>query len=264
MISLHIDTHELSAEFHLTKQDVEDLLEQTVKRVTAAYARLWEGEAKRTLKQSRTQYIRAIQIGQRGRFTGIAYLNPQAWLPNAVEVGKDAFDMKPGFMASSKAKRTAKGVLYLTIPFRFATPDMLGDSEVFSGVMPQEILPAIHQQEKQFNTQGGSKGLELDKIPSQYHIPKSAAYRQQLKQMDGGFDRMKANTQKTSIYEGLQRAAKGSGYVNFRRVSENSDPLRFLHPGITAMNLSQSALELLDVPHEVDLSIDSFLSQKGF
>lgn len=264
MIDIAIDTRELAAEFNLSREDVNDLLELTVQRVTATYARLWEGEAKRTLKQSRSQYIRAIQIDTRGRFTGVAYLNPQSWLANAVEVGQDPFDMKPGFMSSSKVKTTKKGIKYLTIPFRFATPGMLGESEVFSGVMPSEILPAIHAQEKESAQDGAPRGLQMDKIPREYHIPKSASLRAKMKQLDGGFSKMKRGTPATSIYEGLQRAASGSGYVNFRRVSELSDPLRFLHPGIKAANLSQSALDLLDVPNEVDLAIDMFLSQKGF
>lgn len=259
-----IDTSELSAEFNLTRADVDDLLEMTVKRVTATYARLWENQAKQKLKKSRSQYIRAIQIGERGRFTGVAYLNPQSWLANAVEVGHDPFDMKPGFMNSAKVKVTKKGIKYLTIPFRFATPDALGESEVFSGVMPAEILPAVHEQEKEAAKDGAPQGLQMDKIPSQYHMPKSAALRSRMKQLDGGFDKMKKGTEKTSMYEGLQRAAKGSGYVNFRRVSEMSDPLRFLHPGISAANLSGDAMDALDIPHEVDLAIDTFLSQKGF
>lgn len=260
MIPIEIGTKELSAEFSLTQEDVDDLKQFTVETVTSAFAKHWDDVASISLGSTRDQYRRAIQVDSRGRFVGVAYLNPTSWIANAVEMGQPAFDMKPGFLNSPNAKMGKSG-LYITIPFRFATPDAIGESGVFAGVMPSDIHQAIQKREKA-TPLGESTALQMGDIGSQYHIPKSNAYRNQLKAI--GFDKMKQGTEVTSIYAGLKRNALGSGYVNFRRVSVNSPAEAFLHPGIEAKALADKAMQRLDIPHEVDMAIDNFLANMGF
>lgn len=261
MIDFTIDTLDLSEEFNLSRKDIDQLLEYTVKEVTFTFARLWETEARNKLKKSRSQYLRAIQIDSRGPFVGVAYLNPASWIANAVEIGADAFDIKQGLLNSPKAKTSSKGSRYITVPFRFATPQAIGDNELFSGIMPEDIYRAAMNQQKLADSDQGSKGLKLADIPSQYQIPKSAALRKDVKHTQF---QIAQGTKMTSIYEGLQREASGSGWVNFRRVSDNSEEDSFQHPGIEPRDLATHALSGLDIPHIVDLSIDNFLSKKGF
>ena len=144
MIEFDIDTMGLSGQFDLNKNDIDDLLNYTVKQLTAEFAYIWGNEAKANLHSSRNEYLNAIQVGERGRFTGVAYLNPAAWLPNAIETGATAFDMKVGMLKSSKVKMGKNGP-YLTIPFRFGTSSAIGESSAFAGVMPPEIERAAKQ-----------------------------------------------------------------------------------------------------------------------
>lgn len=259
MIPILIDTLDLSAEFSLDRQAVDSLLEATIKEVTKEFARVWESEAKRSLGASRSDYINSIRVDMKGRFTGIAYLDPITWLANAVEVGAPEFDMKPAMLSSPKAKNGKRG-RYMTIPFRFATPGSIGESSVFAGVMPMVIQKAVQKAEKE----GSRSGARLGDIPSQYQMPKSHSLRRQLRST--GFEKLRQNTQMTSKYEGLQRSAVGSGYVTFRRVSEFSDDDAFIHPGIKARNLADKALARYSsmIPRIVDISIDNYLVSLGF
>ena len=262
MIDLNIDTSSLSAEFQLSQNDVDGLLQYVVEEVSAQFAAKWDNEAKTTLKQAKDEYRRSIQVVKRGRFTSIVYLNPASWLPNAIEMGFNAFDMKTGFMKSSKVKYSSNGQPYLTIPFRFATPGSLGESSAFSGVMPVQIQTAVRQNETANPNQQSRSGLPLSNIPTKFQIPKSITLRRQMK--SGNFANINKDTPMTSIYQGLKRNSDGAGYVMFRRVSLNTDADRWQHPGFQAKDLAQKALNRLDVPRIVDITTDNYLSQLGF
>lgn len=258
MVSIIIDTMDLSAEFNLSKGDVDNLMEFTVKEITAAFARSWEDTARNGLSQTRRQYINAIVVGEEGRFTGYAMLHPSSWIANAVEYGASAFDIKDGILASSKSKPTADGSgRYMSIPFRMATPGSLGESEAFSGVVPEPVFKAIGASEKLAAEEGRSPALRVEDLPSPYDIPKTRA---QVISKSKSFE---AYQHKSSIYVGLKRKQDGGGLVNFRRISTNSDPMSWIHPGIEARNFAEITLANFEsqIPHEVDMAIDGFLSQ---
>ena len=246
MINLDIDTSDLSAEFELSRTDVDNMLQYTVEEVAASFARQWEIEAKSVLNQSRNEYVNSIQVTKRNKFTAVVYLNPASWLANAIEMGTSEFDMKKGFLKSNKIKYTSKGKPYLTIPFRFGTPQAIGDSSAFSGIMPTQIYSQVKKQ-------APKAALKLSSIPQQFHIPKSAALRKQTK--SGNFANITKKTEMTSIYEGMRKTQ--GGYVTFRRVSLNSDPSSWIHPGFQKKDLAGTALGKLNVPQIVDISIDN-------
>jgi len=253
MIDLSIDTRDISAEFQLSQKEVDDMLEFVVDEVTAQFARNWDTQAKTTLKSTREQYRQAIQVEKRDKFTGVVYLNPAVWIANALEMGASEFDMKRGFLSSRKVKYTKNGLPYLTIGFRFAIPSSLGENNAFAGVMPT----IIHQKAKALQ---GKAQLSLSDIPTKYHIPQSATLRRKLK--SGAMTSIPKGTAMTSIYEGLG-SNKGGGYVMFRRVSVNSDADRWIHPGFQPKKLAEKALQKTDVPHIVDVAIDSYLAHLG-
>lgn len=255
MINLSIDTLDLSQEFDLNQQDVDGMLEFVVEEVTSAFARKWDNQAKTDLNSTREQYRSAIQVTKKDRFTGVVYLNPAVWIANALELGIGAFDMKSGFLASSKVKYTSKGTPFLTIPFRFATAGSIGENTAFAGVMPTVISNTIQSMPVR-------QPLTMGQIPKQYHIPQSATLRKKLRSK--GFQNLSQDVKVTSIYEGLRRNQKGSGYVMFRRVSLNSDPDRFIHPGFEAKRLAEKALSSMNIPQTVDVAIDSYLANLGF
>ncbi len=250
--NIDIDTRDLSSQFDLDREDVNMLLEYTVKQVTAEFAYLWGREAKQSLKSTRNEYINAIQIDTRGRFTGVAYLNPAAWLPNALEVGASAYDMKQGLLSSPKAKMGKNGP-YITIPFRFAGSGAIGESSVFSGIAPPEIERAVSK-----STSRG--GLSLSEIPTKYHIPKTRELQRGALE-SVAFDK-RMNIQTKSIYEGLKKSISG-GYINFRRVSLRSAPDSFQHPGFEARDFAYKALPKLDMEGLLTSSIDGFLTKLG-
>ena len=255
LIDFSIDTRNIEAAFNLSDDQIDDLMQLVVHDITAAFAHYWENETK-ILSATKDQYRRSIKVAKRGRFTGVAYLDPASWIVNAVELGVPGFDMKPGMLNSPKAKTNKQGGKYLIIPFRFATPTAIGESEAFTAKLP----PEIHKIAKEKDGP-----LALSDIPEQYHIPKSAELRQKAKSMN--WEQAKeatADHEKTSIYQGLQK--RDGGYMNFRVVSENSEPGAWQHPGIEARELARKALANYEpqIPTQVDGLIDDYLSNLGF
>lgn len=265
MIPIAIDVRDLVQEFSLSREQVDDMMSFTVKGITARFASLWEQEAKKGLKSTRKTYVRSLYVGEEGRFKGIVIL--RGMLPNMVEQGASPFDMKEGFAKSSKRKINGLN-WYLTIPFRWATPGALGESEVFASKMPSEIymvargLQGTTSQSGLGIVRSGSQ-VRLKDIPSPFDIPK---VRSKVVGANRIFEEYK---NKTSVYAGIGKTTKTyeqtsqNSYVSFRRVSNNSDSLAFIHTGIQAKNFADKALAKLDIPREADMAIDNYLSGLG-
>jgi len=172
-----------------------------------------------------------------------------------IENGISAFDMKEGFEKSSKKiiTRDKDGALgwYLTIPFTFAQPGSLGQSQKFTGILPQDVARALKSKQKT-NPQAS---LSLSDIPGEFRIP---AMRPAVSLLGG--DLIPEYTNKTSIYEGIHSVGNGQ-VMSFRRVSNKSDDNSWIHTGITAYNLADKALAVSDIPAVVSDVIDSFLDQ---
>lgn len=253
MISLDINTQDLSAEFDLGRSEVDDLLETSVVAITKKFAEQWDNEAKKSLGSTRALYRSAIEIGGRGRFTGIVYLNPAAKIPNMVEMGAPSYDMKTGLLSSPKVKHGKNGDPYISVPFRFATPDAIGESEGFAGKLPDSVFKEVQK--------SPSTPLGLGSIGTRHRMPKSQALRSKMKDMKSKVGKL-PTSQQTSKYEGVKRNSKGSGYVNFRRVSLRSDSAAFMHPGFVARNLAIQALDKFEsqIPRMLEIAIDNFLS----
>ena len=266
MQPIFIDTRDLAAEFALSKEQVNSMISYTIKGLTASFARTWDAEAKNSLGSTRQQYRSSIVVGEEGPFTG--YVMLVNTLPNMIESGASAFDMKVGFSKSSKKKFNASGGWYLTVPMRHATPGSLGESSAFSGTMPSAVYGAAKTATATKTTSSGGsvrgRGLTQSQIPSQYAIPKSRAMIEEKNQV---FEEYK---HKHSIYEGMQKSSKKyenatqSQYVTFRRVSSNSDPNSWIHKGFQAKLLAEKAMNVMDVPSEVGMFVDKYLARLGF
>lgn len=260
MLDFNVDINDLASEFTLSTQQVDELIEFCVEEVTTEVARQWSTEVKQNLGSARSQYLNALSVEKVSRNSRVVFLHPGAWLPNAIEQGQGSYDMKEGFLKSSKVKHTKKGKPYLTIPFRFATPDTLGENEAFSGILPRVIHTAVLKNDRQ--TTKPSSGLGLSSIPRQFQIPKSAALRKRMKSV--GYEKLSKDVEMTSVYEGVTKS--GSGYINFRRVSLASDSASWIHPGFTARNFADKASQKVEpiIPEIVDSAIDEFLSNLGY
>jgi len=257
ILPIQIDTQSLGDEFQLGQSDVDSLLEAVTAQARAAIAIEWRNQAKGELGSTRSRYMNSIIEGQEGRFTGTITLVGQ--LPNMIENGASAFDMKNGFANSDKRKTVQRkdGKLgwYLTIPFTYARPGSLGESEKFSGVLPIDVNKALLK----VTEEDPDASLGASDIPGEYAIPK---IRKEIKLFDGSLAPEYQN--KSSIYSGLKvqkNPSGGSQVISFRRVSDNSDDNSWIHTGIEARNLADKALREVKLDEVVGDVIDVFLNE---
>jgi hypothetical protein len=258
-----IDLSEVNKKFNLSAQNADKLSEICVQTVTTAIYEKWEALAKRNLKSTLPEYVKNLKVVDKGRFAKQIILT--GILPNMLESGAPAFDMKNGFSKSKYVKYTipvynAKGKIvspggdwYLTIPFRHGTPGIVGQAG-FANEMPQEIYDImVHR----------ASGVALTKseIPSPYDIPRSRAAI-----LDDSGKLLYAEYQhKASIFEGLSKRSAAynvmvqNWYGTFRRAGKNSDPLSWIHKGFVALNLAQKAIDETDVDTIVENEVLKYL-----
>lgn len=257
---IFIDTQGISQQFSFDQGQINDLMDFTIKEITSAFAAQWENAAIDNLKTSRQQYINSLIVVDEGFAKGAVVL--VGWLPNAVENGLDSYDMKPGFLDGPNAKTSKDGGKYNTIPFSFGTPRAL--EENFSGgIMPQEVYDIVKSKAQTVTLKGGgraSQGLKLEELPQKFQTPQVKSIKQPEAKS------FKEYQHKNSIYEGIRKVKDSvtgqNSYQSFRRVSENSDPDSWIHPGIDAVHLAQKTLEQFDIPTQTGRAIDQFLSQR--
>lgn len=251
MIGIQIDTSSIANSFNLDQSDINELLDYTVKEITARFASHWEQEAISSLHSSRQQYIDSLVVVDEGFARGAVMLVGK--FPNMIESGSSEFDMKIGLLNGPNAKQGKSGK-YNTIPFGFGTPGAL--EENFSGgILPQEVYdivskrPANEPLEK-YDLKGTSASIRQPQKKS-IKMPESKSF--------------KEYQHKSSIYEGVsKRTDKATGqntYGSFRRVSSNSAPESWIHPGLEAQHIAEKALENFNVPQETGRALDSFLSR---
>lgn len=253
MQPIRIDIQDIANEFSLSRDEITDFSRYVVEIVSSKFAKYWENEAAHSLHQTRAEFQKAIYIEKVDDTNVVVGL--KGFVPNAVEQGIDAFDQKEYFAKSKKIKLTKDGKWYLTIPFRFNTPGTLGESTVFSNQLPEEIHQIVRDKSKA----GDNSGLRRTEIPQEFQIPRT---RPRIELESGKV--FEEYTHRSSIYEGMVRSDMQfhSQYNTFRRVSEiSSDPNSWIHTGIEARNLSEKALDAMDLETTVDKAIDKFLSQ---
>lgn len=265
---IQIDLSEVLGEFDIPNGIAEEMVDNIIKRLTYRFYEVWSTTAGKELHSSKRQYITSLQILDEGKMKGAIVLHNV--FPNMIESGASAFDMKLGFSKSSKVKHTKAGGWYLTIPFRFAGPGALGESEIFSGILPKEVHTEVKKLASTKSEYKSSiklgEALNRMKIPDKYKDPLSRAAFSDL-ETKKTFDEYK---HKSSIYEGVSQSSKTyqnatqSMFNSFRRVSSNSDPNSWINKGIRARNLAEKALNNFDIGHEVDMVVDSQLVKLGF
>ena len=75
---------------------------------------LWETEAGQALNTARERYIKAIQVHSEANGAYVE-LDPTDKFVNKIEKGSRAYDLKPGFLNSPKAKINKEGVRFRNI-----------------------------------------------------------------------------------------------------------------------------------------------------
>lgn len=263
-----IDTSSIVDQYASIKRtDIDQMLDNIAKGLASRFASKLEQEAQETLKSSRNRYINNIKVVDNGPLTGTVLLDySKDKLIKMLEEGASAFDMKEGFLASPKVKIGKNGKKFLTIPFRMATPNAVGESGVFAKVMPKEIYKEVKKKVPTIPVAGGGKrseGLSLAQIPEAFQVKSTRPSITDNK----GNELFKSYEHKSSIYQGLakyQDAATGqSTYRSFRRVSEASADEAWIHPGIERHNLIQKALGNFNVAQEMTTLMDQELNKLG-
>jgi 6-pyruvoyl-tetrahydropterin synthase len=262
IIDIRIDTNDLFSGLQVSKEQVDTYVDKVIKNLSYAYLNQVESEAQRELHSTRNRYIQNLRFIDTGRMEGTIVLDyTKDPLIKMIEEGANAYDMKQYFLKSSKVKFSKNGNPFLTIPFRFATPSAVGESEVFQGKLPQEVYDIVKSKSATISIPGGglrSQGVKLNELPEQY----------QIKSTRPAIPGFEAYEHKSSIYEGVSKrqdsVTKQNTYGSFRRVSENSDPRSWIHPGMKAKNLFEQALSNFRSESEITRSMDIIWEQMGF
>jgi hypothetical protein len=259
-----IDLRDVSKEFALDREQAAGMVDYVVKELTAKVAENWAKIAQQRLKASRERYMKSIYVGDTGRFTGFVQL--RGVFPNMVEAGASPFDQKPGFLNSPKAKPKKNGGMYFTVPFSWGTPG--AEVDIFSNILPPSVYKIIKSKESQVSGLGGvaltGQALKTKELPFEFQIPSS---RKAIVTESKTFAEYK---HKTAMLAGVTRSEKiyesatQGKYKSFRRVSDTSDPLSWIHPGIEAQNLAEKAMDSTNIKFEVDRKTDEYLGQIGF
>ena len=199
--------------------------------------RKWRSLASKKLSSTRRLYVNGLVIVDEGRLKSSIVLKGK--LPNMIENGISAYDMKIGFSKSGKIKRNKDGGWYLTIPFRHAASTSLGENEAFSTKLPKEV----HSVAK------SGRAVRLQDLPAALQTKKTNS---------------KGYTHKSAIYEGLKRQTddqgRTSGYSTFRRVGSNSPKNSWINKGMPPRNFASKALSDPSVKIVVDNIIDDFIN----
>jgi len=248
MIPIQIDISDTVEESVLGKEETDSLRMYILDRVMSEFKDKWLDGIATNLHSTRKEYQKGIFQEQIDDFNVVVGLTPRlSPLALMIEDGASTFDIKTGLENSAKKKIGKNGQWYITVPFRLATAGTLGEAESFAGVMPKPI-------DKLAKALGPGESIKLDNIP---------------KELQGlGKNNTSGYDHKFNIFEGLQRVEAGSAtekhgeYVGFRRVSANSDPASWIHPGLEARDLMGKAIEGIDVGDIVDKAINEFLENR--
>ena len=212
------------------------------KKVGAVVKNIWVALASEKLNTTRQAYIQAIQDPEISGRRIVIRLKGK--LATMIEEGQKAFDQKPGMLASSKAKTSADGKRYITVPLSQKTPGARGGR-----VMP----PDIYAMAKRLALGRSLRGTEAS-YPPQQRAPITGRMSVLTSKMGfgpilRGTPDMKRFAQpyqhKSGPYEGMQRTgAKGhSQYNTFRTISDKSEAGSWLHPGIKARNFRPEVMK---------------------
>ena len=215
--------------------------------------------AQRELKTSARDYIAGISdvkvMPIPGGVEARVVLNGA--LANMVERGVSAFDMRPGLLASPKAKTTSKGYRVLAVPFRHMGPNASGRNAapMGSGYSEERGEKSLRQPGPKSAKEADALGREVWGRAKRLSATRSRPgggtdYGGRLEDREGPMRGRHAG----GLYGGMIREEKAyqgttqSQYITFRMVSSNPATFRsdeggmnWTHPGIVARNLFTKA-----------------------
>lgn len=213
-IDIHVDLHNLGIYDQLSPTIV-NAVQGALQTSLSVVKDRWQTEAQEKLNSTRPLYLQGLQwdsivYPDEDAFSGAVVLKGK--FPNMLETGFSAFDIKVGFSKSDKRITKKDGGWYLTVPMRHSTPG----SFMYGNAMPRDV----------------------------YGVARRLDNRERLSYPGQGDVSWTGYQHKNKIYDGLTRIVKSyqnstqSQYMTFRRVSDNSDPLSWWHPGFEGVNIA--------------------------
>lgn len=254
MLPIRIDLDEIVEEFNLDENKTNLLGAAIIDRVVQEYYSKWNDLVNKELHQSRSEYKKAMYIDRVSPIEVVFGLSArQSPLALMIEEGATPFDEKLGLLNSPKAKQKKDGGLYITVPFRHATPEAIAESGIFSSILPKDVYEiaknsqtSLKREQLPINQQtvGSRKAINTPGLKVPEYIHKAAKYE--------GLVRVEASS---SLKE------KRGQYTTFRRVSDKSDPNSWFNGGILPRKLMDRALEVSDISTVAEMAIDETLKQ---
>lgn len=211
-----------------------------VRGLGAAAMHYWKKLAQEQLRSTSRDYIAGLNHNEG---EGKVEVTLDGMVPNMVEQGMDKFDMRDTLLKGPNVKYGKDGQPYNTVPFRHGTPGSGGRN--VGRPMPRAIhqaarklLPQLTRPGAPVSTHGGVTTIHGKRLHP--GLPIGAKARAILNTREKDWH-------KSSIYTGMIRKGKHvaggkiqtTGYMTFRRISRNSDPRAWKHPGIKARELAK-------------------------
>lgn len=245
-----IDMSQTINAFNFSTEDAKNLSAYVLDRITDSYMQKWEEIVDKNLKKSASSYKAGMDAKRLDDYTQVFLLEGKGdgKLGLMIEMGHEAFDEKPGFLNSPKrkAKKSGNGY-YLTIPFRVATAEAIAASPIFASKQTQEL-------------QKIAKNLKQGEYLNKNNVPKELQ-NYGIREEMSNYPEYK---HKSFDYEGLRHSTKENHgqYEMFRRVSDESDPDSWIHPGFEAKNFMEKALQEIQIEKIYAEARDEFLAQR--
>lgn len=223
-LTVRVNLNDLGVNDTLSPQIV-DVVENSIRTSLALVRDRWQTEVQNKLNSTRPLYLQGLQFDSimypyESPLSGAVVLKGE--LPNMLEKGYGAFDIKIGFSKSPKITKKKNGGWYLTIPFRHSTPKAF--------MYGQAMTKDVYKVAKKLNP---------------YH---SGLGNTSLNWPGAGDVSWTGYQHKTNKYNGMVRIVKSyqkatqSQYMTFRRVSDRSDPSSWWHPGYAGVHAAEKIM----------------------
>ena len=162
-LSINIDASDYIDKSALSPDEISGFHALLLDRLAEGFKEKWMDEVNDNLHSTRAEYLKGMFVDRPDENTVVmGVIARKSKLAVDLELGKDAFDEKQGFEQSPKKTMKKNGTgWFLTIPFRHAVPFSLGESSVFSSVMPVSVYIVARRAERP---------LKLNQLPASQQV----------------------------------------------------------------------------------------------
>lgn len=209
-IKVSIEAEKLGKSLDNLSKELEQALYNAVDELAFAAKDRAIQLAQSKLKTTREDYINGLTLEKIDE--NIWLLSLQGDLPNAVEDGWPSFDQKSGLINGPKSKIGKNGSRYNTVPFQIRPYSETPLNQRSSNL--RDIAKSIIKERK------------LDRIfkDTNTGLPKQGIV---ARVRNTGIKDLEGMVKVQKTYNKITQ----SQYFTFRRVSSNSDPSKWIHPG---------------------------------